>query len=142
MAEKPTQETLCYLIVQVCKAHRNEACKVLSDMGLHIGQEILLIHLWENDGLIQSDLAFKMQVEAPTLTKMLNRMEIVGLLQRRRDEEDARICRIYLTDAGRALQKPVQTAWNLLEERILANLTLEEQLLLRRLLLQVHNNLS
>ncbi|KYC39960.1 transcriptional regulator [Scytonema hofmannii PCC 7110] len=142
MTEKPMQETIGYLMVQVSKVHRNEACKVLGDMGLYVGQEILLMHLWENDGLIQSDLALKMQVEAPTLTKMLNRMEKVGLLQRRRDEEDARICRIYLTDAGRSLQKPVTQAWNLLEKRILANLTLEEQLLLRRLLLQVHNNLS
>jgi MarR family transcriptional regulator, organic hydroperoxide resistance regulator len=142
MDEKPMQDTVGYLMVQVFKAHRNEACKVLGDMGLYVGQEILLMYLWEQDGLIQSDLACKMQVEAPTLTKMLNRMEKAGLLQRRKDEEDARICRIYLTDAGRSLQQPITHAWSLLEKRILASLTLEEQLLLRRLLLQVHNNLT
>lgn len=142
MSEKPMQETMCCLMVQLCKAHRNQAAAVLAELGLHPGQEILLFYLWENDGLIQSELASKMQVEAPTLTKMIHRMEKAGLLERRKDEEDGRICRIYLTMKGRSLQKPVINAWNLLEKRILTNLTLEERLLFRRLLLQVLNNLS
>ncbi|NJM68760.1 MAG: MarR family transcriptional regulator [Scytonema sp. RU_4_4] len=142
MPEKPMQETMCCLIVQVCKAHRHQTATVLTQLGLHPGQEILLLYLWENDGLIQSELASLMQVEAPTLTKMIHRMEKAGLLERRKDEEDARICRIYLTDGGRSLQEPVTSAWNLLEKRVLANLTLEERLLFRRLLLQVLNNLS
>ncbi|MBP5971427.1 MarR family transcriptional regulator [Brasilonema sp. CT11] len=142
MSEKPTLETMSCLIVQVCKAHRNQAAVVLAELGLHPGQEILLFHLWENDGLIQSELASLMQVEAPTITKMIHRMEKAGLLERRKDEEDGRICRIYLTMKGRSLQEPVTCAWNLQEKRILANLTLEERLLFRRLLLQVLNNLS
>lgn len=129
-------------MVQVCKAHRNQAAAVLAELGLHTGQEILLMHLWEHDGLIQSELASLMQVEAPTLTKMIHRMEKAGFLERRKDEEDARICRIYLTQAGRSLQKPVTCAWNLLEKRVLANLTQEEQFVFRRLLLQVRNNLT
>ncbi|KAB8332198.1 MarR family transcriptional regulator [Scytonema tolypothrichoides VB-61278] len=142
MSEKPIQETMCCLIVQVCKAHRNQAATVLAELGLHPGQEILLLYLWENDGLIQSELASRMQVEAPTLTKMIHRMEKAGLLERRKDEEDGRICRIYLTQAGRSLQEPLTCAWNRLEKRVLVNLTLEERLLFRRLLLQVLNNLS
>jgi DNA-binding MarR family transcriptional regulator len=69
-------------------------------------------------------------------------MEKAGFLERRKDEEDARICRIYLTQAGRSLQEPVTCAWNLLEKRVLANLTLEDQFVFRRLLLQVRNNLT
>ncbi|ARV61185.1 transcriptional regulator [Nostocales cyanobacterium HT-58-2] len=142
MSEKPMQETIGCLMVQVCKAHRNQAAMILAELGLHPGQEILLLHLWKNDGLIQSELASLMQVEAPTLTKMLHRMEKAGFLERRKDEEDARICRIYLTQAGRLLEEPITNAWNVLEKQILANLTLEEQLLFRRLLLQVRNNLT
>jgi MarR family transcriptional regulator, organic hydroperoxide resistance regulator len=142
IAKKSMQETISYLMVQVCKAHRNQACTVLGDFGLYAGQEILLMHLWENDGLIPSELASLMQVEAPTITKMLHRMEKAGLLERRKDEMDARICRIYLTEAGRSLREPVTRAWNLLEKQILANLTSGEQLLFRRLLLQVWDNLN
>jgi DNA-binding MarR family transcriptional regulator len=142
MPEKPMLQTISYLMVQVCRAHRNQASVVLAELGLHIGQEILLMHLWENDGLIQSELALLMEVEPPTLTKMLHRMEKVGLLERRRDEQDARSCRIYLTDKGRSLFEPVTHAWNVLESRVLTDLTIEEQLLFRRLLLQVRSNLT
>ena len=142
MADKPMLQTIGYLMVQVSRAHRNQAGAVLAELGLHIGQEILLMYLWENDGLIQSELTELMQVEAPTLTKMLNRMEKAGLLERRRDAVDARVCRVYLTQMGRELQAPVTDAWNVLEQRILNDLTLEEQLLFRRLLLQVRSNLT
>jgi len=142
MPEKPMLQTIAYLMVQVCRAHRNQASVVLAELGLHIGQEILLMHLWENDGLIQSELALLMEVEPPTLTKMLHRMEKVGLLERSRDEQDARSYRIYLTDKGRALFEPVTHVWNVQENRILTDLTLEEQLLFRRLLLQVRSNLT
>ncbi|MEC4812462.1 MAG: MarR family transcriptional regulator [Scytonema sp. PMC 1069.18] len=142
MPEKSIQETIGYLMVQVCKAHRNQACTILGNLGLYAGQEILLMHLWENDGTIPSELASLMHVEAPTITKMLHRMEKAGLLERRKDELDARICRIYLTDAGRSLREPVTRAWDLLEKQVLANLTIEEQLLFRRLLLQVRDNLN
>jgi DNA-binding MarR family transcriptional regulator len=78
MPEKPMLQTIAYLMVQVCRAHRNQASVVLAELGLHTGQEILLMHLWENDGLIQSELALLMEVEPPTLTKMLHRMKKSG----------------------------------------------------------------
>ncbi len=142
MPEKPMRETIAYLMVQVSRRHRNLVSIALADLGLHIGQEILLMYLWENDGLIQSELAVLMEVEPPTLTKMLNRMERAELLERCRDEADARVYRVYLTDKGRSLQEPVSHLWTVLENRILTDLTLEEQLLFRRLLLQVRNNLT
>jgi DNA-binding MarR family transcriptional regulator len=142
MPEKPMRETIAYLMVQVSRRHRNLVSIALADLGLHIGQEILLMYLWENDGLIQSELAVLMEVEPPTLTKMLNRMERAELLERCRDEADARVYRVYLTDKGRSLQEPVTHLWTVLENRILTDLTLEEQLLFRRLLLQVRHNLT
>lgn len=142
MPDKPMPETTGYLMVQISRAHRKAADMALAELGLHIGQEILLMHLWANDGLIQSELADLMQVEPPTLTKMVNRMEKAELLERRKDEQDARSCRIYLTDQGKALQEPVNQVWNALETQILTDLTLAEQLLLRRLLMQVRTNLT
>jgi MarR family transcriptional regulator, organic hydroperoxide resistance regulator len=141
MSEGPLQETLCHLLAQVCKAHRQYACAMLGDLGLFSGQEILLMHLWESDGLSQLELGARMEIEPPTLTKMLNRLEKTGLVERRRDPNDARICRVYLTDKGWSLREPVTRCWRAIEQRVLTNLTLEEQILLRRLLLQVRHNL-
>lgn len=142
MSNQPTQETVAYLLVQIAKAHRNALSVRLAEVGLYAGQELLLMQLWQQNGMSQSDLGERLQIEPPTLTKMLQRLEGCGLVERRRDAEDARICRAYLTEAGYALQAPVHRCWNAIERQILANFTLEEQVLLRRLLLQVRHNLS
>jgi DNA-binding MarR family transcriptional regulator len=75
-------------------------------------------------------------------TKMLQRMERAGLIERRPDPEDARVSRVYLTERGRALEQPVLDVWKQLEARTVAGLSLTEQTLLHRLLLQVAANLS
>ncbi len=136
------QENISCLLVQVARSHRSRTGACLAKVGLHVGQEMVMLQLWEEDGLIQSELVSRIQVEAPTVTKMLNRIEGAGLVERRRDPQDARICRVYLTDQGQALREPVNLCWQAIENRVLANMTLEEQLLLRRLLLQMLSNLA
>ena len=129
-------------LVQVCRAHRQRADEKLSKLGLHVGQEMMLLQLWVEDGLTQSQLAQYANVELPTMTKMVQRMEHAGLVVRRPDPEDARISRVYLTERGRSLEQPVLRAWTQLEERTLSGLTQVEQMLLRRMLLQIDTNLS
>lgn len=134
-------DTIGYLMIKIAKAHRNAIGVLLAKVGLYPGQEILLMQLWEQDGLSSSDLVDRLQIEPPTITKMLQRLERSGFVERRRDVEDARICRAFLTEAGRSLQGPVARCWQHLEQGILNNMTIEERLLLRRLLLQVYHNL-
>jgi DNA-binding MarR family transcriptional regulator len=135
-------ETISYLLAQICKAHRGKGQELLSDLDLHLGQEMLLMHLWPRDGLTQSELADDLCISPATITKTLQRMSKAGLVERRTDSEDMRLSRVYLTNEGKMLQEPVVGVWHELESQILANLTLEEQILLRRLLLQVYDNLT
>jgi DNA-binding MarR family transcriptional regulator len=136
------QDYLGFQLLQVHRAHRARAEAALGKLGLHPGQEMLLLRLWTEEGIPQSQLAASMEVEPPTATKMLQRMERAGLIERRPDPEDARISRVYLTERGRALEQPVMEVWKHLEEQTVAGLTLTEQALLRRLLMQVLTNLS
>lgn len=140
--QKQITETISYLLAQVCKAHRGKGQELLSDLDLHLGQEMLLIRLWPRDGLTQSELADDLCISPATITKTLDRMSKAGLVERRTDSEDQRVSRVYLTNEGYSLQEPVEEVWHELETQCLANLTLEEQILLRRLLLQVHENLT
>jgi DNA-binding MarR family transcriptional regulator len=139
---KQIRDFVGFQLVQVCRAHRQRADEKLSKLGLHVGQEMMLLQLWVEDGLTQSQLALYANVELPTMTKMVQRMEHAGLVVRRPDPEDARISRVYLTERGRSLEQPVLRAWTQLEERTLAGLTQVEQMLLRRMLLQIDTNLS
>ncbi|MCI0396653.1 MAG: MarR family transcriptional regulator [Chloroflexi bacterium] len=142
MAEEAIKGTIGYLIVQVCKMHRNKTADLLADIELYVGQEMFLLELWQQDGLTQSEIAGDLCVQPATVTRMLDRMEKAGLVERQKDMEDQRVSRVYLTETGRTLQEPVREMWQRLEQQTLANFTLEERLLLRRFLLQLQENLS
>ena len=140
--QKPIAESISYLLVQVCKAHRGKAQELLTKIELHPGQEMLLLRLWPGDGLTQSELAGDLCISPATMTKMLDRMAKTGLVERRTDVEDQRVSRVYLTAEGRSLREPVEGIWHEIEAQSLVNLTMDERILLRRLLLQVYENLT
>jgi DNA-binding MarR family transcriptional regulator len=68
-------------------------------------------------------------------------MEKAGLVERKHDAEDQRVSRVYLTEAGRALQGDVERVWRRLEDEIFDGFTLEERVLLRRFFSQMRENL-
>jgi DNA-binding MarR family transcriptional regulator len=142
MAEKLVSESIGALLVQICKAHRNKAQELLSRIDLYPGQEFLLLNLWPEDGLTHSEVAENLCVQPATVTKMLDRLVKTGLVQRLTDPDDQRVSRVYLTEKGRQLLAPIEQVWDELEQVSFANLTLEERLLLRRILMQIYENLG
>ncbi len=136
------QDYIGFQLLQIHRAHRRHAEAALNKLGLHTGQEMVLLQLWLEEGIPQSQLAACMEVEPPTATKMLQRMERAGLIDRRPDPEDARVSRVYLTERGRSLEQPVLDVWRQLEAQSVAGLSPTELALLRRLLMQVSANLS
>ena len=141
MSQKFIQETTGYLLSQVCKLRRARGSVLLDEIGLYRGQHFILSALWEKEGITHSELAEQCHVRPATITNSLKRMEKTGLVERRQDTEDQRVSRVYLTDAGRNIRDAVERVWNELEEQTFAGLSLEEHVLLRRLLLQVRENL-
>jgi DNA-binding MarR family transcriptional regulator len=73
---------------------------------------------------------------------MLQRLERAGLVERRPCPNDARVSRVHLTLTGQALEPAVRDVWRRLEERMLAGLSDAEQIVLRRLLKQIQENLD
>lgn len=136
------RENAGYTLAKVCKAHRGSIGEMLAGLGLHVGQEMVLVELWEADGLRIGDLAARLRVEPPTVTKMLRRLENCGLVERRQDPGDARSVRVYLTEQGRALQEPVTRVWEKTEEKAFAGMTPEERQVFHDLLIRVRSNLE
>lgn len=142
MEPKPVPESISFLLGSICKAHRTFANDALTELGLYAGQEVFLYSLWEQDGLTQSQLVEQMCVQHATISKMVDRMEKAGLVTHRADAEDSRVTRIFLTEQGKNLEKSVRDIWDQLEVRLVAGLSTEERILLRRLLLEVSGNLT
>ncbi|HVC33974.1 MAG TPA: MarR family transcriptional regulator [Chloroflexota bacterium] len=134
--------TVGHVLVGVGRAHRNRAAEALARIGLYVGQEWILLRLRAQEGMTPSELAESCAVEGPTISKALRRMERAGLVERHEDPTDARVSRVYLTDKGTARCRVVDEIWSDLEQRTVANLSAEERILLRRLLLQVQRDLE
>ena len=94
------------------------------------------------EGLTQSQLVERMCVQPPTVSKMLDRLEKAGLAERRPDAENSHLSRVYLTELGKVRQRDVRGIWTTMEQRLTQGLSIEERIVLRRLLLQVHENLK
>jgi MarR family transcriptional regulator, organic hydroperoxide resistance regulator len=131
-------ETISLWISAVARAHRQHAGALLHGVGLSAGQELLLMLLWDKEPRTQAELTREMAIEPPTTSKMLSRLERAGLIARKRSESDRRTVLVTLTDAGRALEEPVNAAWRTLEHDTVEALTPEEQdtllVLLKRVL--------
>ncbi len=65
----------------------------------------------------------------------------MGSFNVKRDEHDARVMRIYLTDKGRALEKPVDIKWKQQQEKLLHSVSEEERLILLDLITRMEKNL-
>jgi DNA-binding MarR family transcriptional regulator len=67
----------------------------------------LLAFLWQQDGLTQAELSEKGQIDRTTVGGLVDRLEKVGLVERRQHPQDRRAYEIYLTDRGRELEGPL-----------------------------------
>jgi DNA-binding MarR family transcriptional regulator len=142
MTQLQEPEATNHLLFQICRMHHGRARTLLHEIGLYRGQPPLLDILHEDEGLTHTELATQLGVVPATVTKMLQRMEKAGFVLRQPDTDDQRVSRVYLTDAGREVRAEMRAVLRTLAEQAFAGFTLEERVLLRRLLLQVHDNLT
>jgi len=68
-------------------------------------QYIVLLILWQNDGLTVKDIGHQSQLKSNTLTPLLKRLEQNELVVRKRAKDDERQCHIFLTDKGKVLER-------------------------------------
>lgn len=141
MNEASLGETVGYQLVRAAKAHRHHLGSALEDLDLHVGQELTIVVLSETDGLRQSELAERLNVEPPTVTKTVQNLEEAGLVERSPDPDDARAQRVVLTERGDDLIEDITKTWMGVEEPMLDGFTDEERILLRRMLVDIHVNL-
>ncbi|MER7246386.1 MarR family transcriptional regulator [Kribbella sp. NPDC000426] len=109
--------------------------------GLRLGQDHLLAALWAEDGRTPGEIAAAVNVTTPAVTKLATRLAEAGLLERRPDAHDNRLVRLWLTPAGRALQKPIEAERQALEDRITATLTKTERAQLIKVLTKIQQEL-
>jgi len=97
-------EQLCFALYSASRALTRAYAPLLEPLGLTYPQYLVLLVLWERDGVPVNQLGERLALDSGTLTPLLKRLAAQGLVERRRGEDDERVVRIHLTAAGRALR--------------------------------------
>ena len=99
------ENQLCFPLYAAARAVVGKYGPLLKELGLTYTQYIVMMVLWENDGISVSDLGGKLHLDSGTLTPLLKKLENIGYVTRKRSEEDERVVLVSLTDTGRGLKE-------------------------------------
>jgi len=106
---------------QTCKAAQalsRRSRELLAPFGVTVTQYSVLCALWERDGQSGAELGTRLVFDSATVTGLIDRLQGAALIERRPDESDRRVNRVFLTPCGRALQGPMQAALQTLNDAV------------------------
>ncbi|MFB6468312.1 MarR family winged helix-turn-helix transcriptional regulator [Cytobacillus sp. Hz8] len=92
------EKQLCFAVYETASEFNKLYTSVLQPFGLTYPQYLVLLALWEQDGLTSKELGEKVNLGTGTLTPMITRMEANGWLQKMRAKEDERKVYIFLQE--------------------------------------------
>lgn len=96
---------LCFAMYSASLAMTKVYKPLLAPLGLTYPQYLVMLVLWERDGLTVGEIAERVFLDSPTVTPLLKRLEAAGLVSRDRSPQDERQVLITLTPAGRSLRQ-------------------------------------
>jgi DNA-binding MarR family transcriptional regulator len=102
-------DQLCFAIYSTAHAFNRFYKPLLERLGLTYPQYLVMLVLWERDGIAVKDIGERLFLDSGTLTPLLKRMEGMGLVKRTRSTEDERQVMIALTAQGRELREKART---------------------------------
>ena len=110
MAEPPTlslalHEQPCFALFTTANAVVRAYRELLEPLGLTYTQYLVMLSLWEHDGVSLHELSAHTRLDSPTLTPVVKRLQAKGLLDRARAGDDVRRLVISVTEAGRDLRE-------------------------------------
>lgn len=141
VSDRPEAD-VAMLLVQAARGMRTLSSRNLAESGLYAGQDGVMLTLQEADGMTAGALAARLGVKAPTMTRTIGRMEAQGFLERRPDPDDARLTKVYLTDAGRGRLEAISEAGRMSETVALQGFSDKQVRTLAKLLRALDENLQ
>lgn len=100
----PISQRLCFAVYSASHAFSRAYRHLLEPVGLTYPQYLVMLVLWERDGMRVKQIGAELFLDSGTLTPLLKRLENLGLVRRVRDARDERQVGILLTAMGRDLE--------------------------------------
>jgi len=134
---------LCFPVYAASRLITREYQPHLDELGITYPQYIALMVLWEKDEISVNEITQKLILNTNTVTPLLKRMELQGLITRQRSNTDERKVIVKLTDKGKTLEeKAAEIPQKLIEGLADSNMTVNELISLKESLNQIINFLQ
>ena len=98
------ERQVCFALAVAARSVIGVYRPILDRLGLTHPQYLVMLALWEQSPLSATEVGRLLQLDLPTLSPLLKRLEALGLVDRRRNPDDERSLRLTLTEQGRALR--------------------------------------
>ena len=131
-----------FLLNDVARLLRTVYDRRVKSLGLTRSQWWVLNHLFRGDGVTQTELAETLEIEKPTLGRLLDRLEAKGWVRREDDATDRRAWRVYLTDEVGPAMRELRAVAAELRRDALAGLSAAERERFVDALLAIKANLA
>jgi DNA-binding MarR family transcriptional regulator len=100
---------LCFPVYAASRLITREYQPYLEKLGITYPQYLVLMVLWETDGIAVNDISTKLILNTNTLTPLLKRMESMDIISRKRSDDDERKVLISLTQKGKEMRAKAST---------------------------------
>jgi len=130
------------LLADISRLQASRLDQMMEQIGLYRGQAMLLLRLAEQDGQLHSALANELRISPAAASKVINRLEKDGYLERRADPLDNRCSRIYLLDEGWAMIDQIEAVFQEFNRLITLDFSDDEREALRSMLGKIYANLK
>jgi MarR family transcriptional regulator for hemolysin len=128
-------------IIESARLMRKVFDRRVKKLGVTRSQWSVLINLKHHEGITQSELAELVEIEKPSLVKLLDKLESSDMVIRKGDEIDRRIKRVFLTESAWGLITEINKEGLILRQEFLMGISAKEQQNLIELLGKVKHNL-
>ena len=111
------ENQLCFPLYVIAKEITGIYRPFLEELDMTYPQYLVMMVLWENDGLPVNHIGEKLYLDSGTLTPLLKRLETKGFIRRERKKKDERVVEVFTTESGKALkQKACEIPGKILEK--------------------------
>ena len=108
-AELLLDNQICFRLYSAARLVTQAYTPILTALGITYPQYLVLMVLWEQDNQPVNDIAHRLLLETNTVTPLLQRMEKLGLVNRKKGEQDRRQQIVSLTEKGKSLEEEAYT---------------------------------
>ncbi|WP_431608935.1 MarR family winged helix-turn-helix transcriptional regulator [Chryseobacterium sp. 'Rf worker isolate 10'] len=134
------ENQICFPLYVIAKEITGLYRPFLDELGITYPQYLVMMILWDGDGLTVTHIGEKLFLDSGTLTPLLKRLESKGFIIRKRKKEDERVVEVFLDEAGKKLQQKACEIPGKIQEKL--GIQPEELLHLKDTVLKILNKIE